>query len=68
MSYCKPEHPRLLADPVTARDHARGPAAADVTVVEYGDFACPFCRRAYGVVRRLLEGEIAIETRLTASP
>jgi uncharacterized OsmC-like protein/predicted DsbA family dithiol-disulfide isomerase len=55
VSYFKPEHPTLLADPVTDRDHARGPAAADVTVVEYGDFACPFCRRAYGVVRQLLE-------------
>jgi uncharacterized OsmC-like protein/predicted DsbA family dithiol-disulfide isomerase len=55
MSYFKPEHPTLLADPVTEGDHARGPASADVTVVEYGDFACPFCRRAYRVVRQLLE-------------
>jgi uncharacterized OsmC-like protein/predicted DsbA family dithiol-disulfide isomerase len=55
MSYFKPEHPTLLADPVTDGDHARGPATADVTVVEYGDFACPFCRRAYGVVRQMLE-------------
>jgi uncharacterized OsmC-like protein/predicted DsbA family dithiol-disulfide isomerase len=55
MSYFRPEHPTLLADPVTESDHARGPVTADVTVVEYGDFACPFCRRAYGVVRQMLE-------------
>jgi uncharacterized OsmC-like protein/predicted DsbA family dithiol-disulfide isomerase len=55
MSYFKPDHPTVLADPVTESDHQRGPASADVTVVEYGDFACPFCRRAYTVVRRMLE-------------
>jgi uncharacterized OsmC-like protein/predicted DsbA family dithiol-disulfide isomerase len=54
MSYFKSEHPTLLADPVTDGDHVRGPAPAEVTVVEYGDFACPFCRRAYAVVRDLL--------------
>jgi len=55
MSYFKPDHPTVLADPITERDHARGPAGADVTVVEYGDFACPFCRRAYGVVKQMLQ-------------
>jgi uncharacterized OsmC-like protein len=55
MSYFKPDHPTLLADPVTERDHVRGPASAEVTVVEYGDFACPYCRRAYGVVKEMLD-------------
>jgi Na+/H+ antiporter NhaA len=36
------------------RDHLRGPAAAPVTVVEYGDFECPYCGRAEPVVRELL--------------
>jgi uncharacterized OsmC-like protein/protein-disulfide isomerase len=54
MSYFKPDHPTVLADPVTERDHARGPASAEVTVVEYGDFACPHCRRAFGVVQQML--------------
>jgi uncharacterized OsmC-like protein len=47
-------HPTLLSDPVRDDDHARGPSDAPVTLIEYGDFACPFCRAAYGVVKELL--------------
>ena len=36
------------------RDHLRGPREAPVTVVEYGDFECPFCGRAEPAVRELL--------------
>ena len=36
------------------RDHVRGPLDAPVTVVEYGDFECPYCGRAEPVVRELL--------------
>jgi Na+/H+ antiporter NhaA len=36
------------------RDHVRGPRDALVTVVEYGDFECPFCGMAEPVVRELL--------------
>ncbi len=44
-----------LADPVESdRDHIRGPADADVTLVEYGDFECPYCGRAEPVIRELL--------------
>jgi Na+/H+ antiporter NhaA len=44
-----------LADPVDPeRDHVRGPVDAPVTVVEYGDFECPFCGQAESVVRELL--------------
>ncbi|MET7669709.1 Na+/H+ antiporter NhaA [Micromonospora luteifusca] len=41
--------------PVDAeRDHIRGAFDAPVTVVEYGDFECPYCGRAEPVVRELL--------------
>jgi Na+/H+ antiporter NhaA len=35
-------------------DHIRGPGEAPVTVVEYGDFECPYCGRAEPVIRELL--------------
>ena len=44
-----------LAAPVDPRrDHLRGPAKAPVTVVEYGDFECPYCGRAEPAIRELL--------------
>jgi len=55
MGYFESDHPTLLADPVSAQDHVRGPASARVTLVEYGDFACPFCAAASSIVKSLLD-------------
>ncbi|MFL6073557.1 MAG: Na+/H+ antiporter NhaA [Mycobacteriales bacterium] len=46
-----------LAVPVDPHsDHVRGPAEALVTLVEYGDFECPYCGQAETVIRELLAG------------
>ncbi len=44
----------LYIDVDPERDHIRGPIEAPVTIVEYGDFECPYCGRAEPVVRELL--------------
>jgi protein-disulfide isomerase len=43
-----------LAPALGARDHVRGNPRASVTLVEYGDYECPFCRRAYFEVEEVL--------------
>ncbi|HTN70168.1 MAG TPA: thioredoxin domain-containing protein [Methylomirabilota bacterium] len=43
----------VLKVPVTSEDHAQGPHSAEVTLVEYGDYECPHCGRAYPIVQRV---------------
>jgi protein-disulfide isomerase len=51
----------LLTVPVTDRDHIRGSDRAVVTLVQYGDYACPHCNEARSVVKRL---QAALKDRL----
>lgn len=47
--------PSTLAEPVGDRDHVRGPDLAAVTLVEYGDYECPYCGNLHPVLDRLRE-------------
>ena len=42
-----------LAVPVSERDHSQGPARAAITLVQYGDYECPYTRQSTRVIQAL---------------
>jgi protein-disulfide isomerase len=50
-----------LTPPLSAEDHVDGPERAELELVMYGDFQCPYCTAAYPIVRRIRD---QLESRL----
>ena len=44
-----------LTVPVSKRDHIRGPMDAPLTLLEYGDYECPYCGAAYPIAEEVRE-------------
>jgi protein-disulfide isomerase len=56
----------IVLTPIGAADHARGPADAPLTLVEYADFECPYCseaRPAVEAVERRFAGRLRLVFR-----
>ena len=58
--------PSVLNPPLGPHDHVSGPAAADLELVMYGDFQCPYCVASQSIIRRVrdrLDGRLRFAFR-----
>ena len=51
----KPESLERLTVPIGNRDHILGLANASATLLEYGDYECPYCGAAHSLVKAIME-------------
>lgn len=42
-----------LRPPVSEKDHIQGHSQASIELLQYGDYQCPYCWKAYPIVKRL---------------
>jgi len=57
------EGPTLSMPIAETRDHINGPRSAPVTLVEYGDYECSYCGKAYGILKEL-QARVGEQVRL----